>query len=362
MNKISRTYTSQQIEEAICRWSRYLLENKLATDTEVMDVIGESWFKRAKTGIKNAVKGIGKSIASGVKAVGREIHDFFTANKGVSQLMDAVNMLWIDGSGDKDAEKSIKVKENKYAGKLKPEKIKFMLFDGSKVYPVVKFVLSKNKKALAALYDKENSPCATYEQLKKLLEDNKVSGKGRHVTDFVDALVIGKLEDNKARVSESEVILEYDEFSRIDAVVDAMQWSKKTAMTSKNIAKLASLLGIKEKDLDEVKARVKSHFDSERFDFGEEDSEEDAESSKEEKKDVKNKDVKKKDDGKAEDKKSFDSSKNDYSIETSDKQTIGVKDNQFKRVEVDGSYIGLIFDKSKKELKDIEDTRASLKH
>ena len=92
-------------------------------------------------------------------------------------------------------------------------------------------MLSKNKKALAALYSDQNKTPCTFKDLAKLLVDNKVVGNDRKITDFVEALIIGKIEDNDVSFSESEVLDEADDFSRLDAVLDALKWSKKTVLS-----------------------------------------------------------------------------------------------------------------------------------
>ena len=59
---MKKNYTKKQIEEAIDRWSVYLLENRLATAEEVEELLGEGKFRRAIGNIGRAFKKV-KQIA-----------------------------------------------------------------------------------------------------------------------------------------------------------------------------------------------------------------------------------------------------------------------------------------------------------
>lgn len=332
-------YTKRQIKDTICKWSVYLLENKLASEDEVKDMLDEGLFKRAKTYVKNAFKHVGQGIAHGVKAAGLKIHDTFAANAGVKELMNALKQLW---------------KKNK----VKPDKIKFYIFDSKNTFPVEKFVLSKNKKALAALYSDQNKTPCTFKDLAKLLVDNKVVGNDRKITDFVEALVIGKIEDDVS-FSESEVLNEADEFSRLDDVLDALKWSKKTALSQpKNIQKIMALLGIRNENA--LREKIKEHYaekgdDSSISSDGSDDSDEKFDEdpdTADDKKPKKNK--------KELDKEKLAKSENDYLIKTTDDEEVGIKNNPFKNVQIKGNNIGIRFNLSKQDQKARDDLTSAL--
>ena len=43
---MDKKYTKRQIEEAIGRWSAYMLENDIATEEEVEELLGEGKIRR----------------------------------------------------------------------------------------------------------------------------------------------------------------------------------------------------------------------------------------------------------------------------------------------------------------------------
>ena len=340
-------YSKEQIKRSICKWSRYLLENNLLNKDEAEELLGEGLFKRSKTFVKNAFKHVGQGIANGIKAAKLKIHDTFKANDGVKQLMDAIKSLW---------------KEKK----VDASKIKFYIFDSKATYPVAKFVLSKNKKALAALYSKNiKIPCSLVD-LVKLLSDAKVVGNDKKITDFIEALVIGKLEDSEKVVSEMENLDEDDKLSRLDAVIDALGWKENTATRSENARKMMMLLGTK--DINAVKERIKAHFseknlgdDEEKEDKSSKNSKEDSYDSETFDKDEENsKEEKQEKSKKQQDKEKLEEFGNDYLIVTTDGKEVGVMDNPFKNVQVKGTNIGIRFNLSSKDQRAKDDLESAL--
>ena len=327
--------TKQQMCEAICRWSAYLIENNLATDAEVQSVLNEGLFKRAKTFIKNKASGAAKAVADAVKATGKAIHDTFAANDGVKQLVTQISKLRKDD--------------------VAPADIKFYVFDGKNTYAVQKFVLSKNRKALAALYDeqkKKADPCS-YEDFNKLMADSKIidAGKKHKITDFVNSLLIGQIVDEPEIFSEAE-INEAGKFDRLDDVIAAMKWKEKTALDPDNIQKLVVLFGITDKKA--IRDRVKAYFSTKGSDAGDSSS---SDAGSESGSDDFSKDDEPTEDAKpAKDTESV----NDYAIKTTDGDEVGIIDAPFKAVKTKGKNIGLIFGLGKKAQQRKDDIDASL--
>ena len=86
-------HTKQQIGEQICRWTAYLLENKMATKEEIDHILDESIFKRTKAAVKGGLSRIKSGISKVAKGFTRAIHDEFAANPGVKELMKNVHEL-----------------------------------------------------------------------------------------------------------------------------------------------------------------------------------------------------------------------------------------------------------------------------
>ena len=200
-------HTRQQIENTICKWSGYLLENKLASEAEVKQMLGEGLFKRAKTFVKNAFKHVGQGIASGVKKVGLKAHDTFAANKGVAKLMDAVAKLMDKG--------------------VDAEDIKLYISFKKKTYAIVDFALAKNRKTLALLFDDKTKKTKTYEELEQFMLDNEITGDDKQITDFVDSLIIGHIEDDLDALNESKKSAAQQKIAK---VLEVLGWDSKKAL------------------------------------------------------------------------------------------------------------------------------------
>ena len=178
-------HTKEQIENAICKWSTYLLEKKIATSEEIKSILNEGLFKRAMSAIKSGLSSIGRDSAFIDKYVSQKIHDTFAANKGVKKFMQAIKDFYKKGIEFKD----IKI---------------FVYFDKyDKTYPVADFMFSKNKKTLAVLFSDKNDKAKTFADLYKIMKDSGMTGGKKKLSDFTDALVVGKIEGDSAILSES---------------------------------------------------------------------------------------------------------------------------------------------------------------
>lgn len=228
----------QQIENAICKWSRYLLENNLASEKELKNVLNEGLFKRVKTGIKNAVKHAGEKISSTAKKVTLAIHDTFAANKGVKELMDAVSGL---------------LKKTK-TGK----KIKLWVHVNGKTHPVSKFELSSKRNTLALMFDENIQKPLSFEDLDEFLSAEGITGNDKRISDSIDAIICGQVE-HASTVNES---IKSSDVGRIGRVLTALGWNdKKSATKEKNINKILALFGIKPNDenISELKQLIIQH-------------------------------------------------------------------------------------------------------
>ena len=328
-----KKHSKRQIEEAICKWSCYLLEKKLATEHEVENMLGEGLFKRAKTFVKNAFKHVGQGIASGVGTVARKVHDTFAANAGVKEMMQAIKKLLKQG---KDA-----------------DKIKLWLVVDKKQKPIVGFKLSKNKSTLALLFDDKAKDTMTYEDLEEFLSKAGITGDDRKISDFVDALICGQVEDDEIKlVAESVVSNEAD---RIGKVLNAMGWtSTNMALKTNNINNLLALFGIKDtpKDRKEVKKIILAYCNA--ISNASDDNDNDKET---EKTDQNNKSSSQSSDEQAKpddkpahtEEPSKDTQKqslNTCAMKTKDGE-VPVMDNPFKNVLTQGNAIGIVFGMSK---------------
>lgn len=241
-------YTRNQIENAICRWSKYLLESKLASEDEVKHVIGEGFFKRAKT----AIKSLGQHTAKGIKSLATQFHDAFCANKGMAKLMDAVEKIMKKNYRAKDINVYVKIDRT--------------------VYPVVKFTFTKNLKEefqiktprLILVHGKKGEKPQTFKDLLDLTTELGITGgktKKRHITDVVDGIIVAKLPED-GHLDES---IRKNDVSRIRSVLDAMGWKKFSKLNkdakSKRIQKLKVLFSLKDGDENELVELMKTYDD-----------------------------------------------------------------------------------------------------
>lgn len=323
--------TKQQIGEAICRWSAYLLENKMATQEEIDNILDESVFKRAKAAVKGGLSRVGSGIASTAKKFGRAIHDEFAANPGVKELMNNIKELISDKGYD-------------------AEDIKFYVFVKAlkQTFPVADFKLSKNRQTLVLQFKDKSTKPKTYEELHDFLRKSGFDGKKVKISDYVDSLAVGQLEDDIVLESVKEADTE-----RIAKVVSALGWSAKHALTQKSLQKIAALFGIKgDNATADVKEVVKEYFDTK--------SSSDDESEEKNPKDS----GKSSDDDSSSDEfepdfeKSDDNKVNDMLLKTKT-GSIGVMSCPFKEIRVQSNKIGVIFgdkpknDERKKSMKDL---------
>ena len=68
-------------------WSTYMLENKMATEEELAEMLDEGLFKRVVAGAKKAydkTKDIAKDLVDNAK---EKIHDIFKPNAGVMKML-----------------------------------------------------------------------------------------------------------------------------------------------------------------------------------------------------------------------------------------------------------------------------------
>lgn len=293
-------HTKQQIGEAICQWTAYLLENKMATKEEIDHILDESIFKRAKAAVKGGLSRVKSGISKVAKGITRIIHDEFAANPGVKELMKNVHEL---------------LKNNKYDA----EDIKLYVFVKAlkQTFPVADFVLSKNRKTLVLQFKDKNTKPKTYMDLHEFIRKAGIDGKKVKLSDFVDSLAVGQIEDDIVLESVKEADTE-----RIVKVVDALGWSAKHALRSKNLQKLATLFGITgDNAVADVKVVVKEYFDTKSS------SDDDSTYSSEE-----SPDFEKEDENKV----------NDELLNTKSGK-IGVMSCPFKEVRVQNNKIGVIF-------------------
>lgn len=350
-------YTKKQIEKAICKWTSYLLENNMATEFEMKQLIAEGLFKRAKTGIKNIFKGATHGISSVIKATGIAIHDAFAANSGVKDMLTAVKAL---------------IQKGKKASAIRL----FVCVDDNN-YPCAKFALSKNRKTLALVFDdsKKKKPL-TFEDLFQFLKENSIVSKGRKISDFIDSICCGKLSDNNINAEDllAESIKSKD-IERIQKVIISMGWSKNTAKSKAGRSKLMALFNIKDtpENVDSIKDAINQAFDTKNDTLDDSPLEKDEESKDDDSKDKNSKDEdsknnnndKSNDNDESKDEPDF--SKNEpkitinkdtnFALKTKNGEIIAMT-NKFEKAEARGSDVGMFFGlskKAKKDAKDIED-------
>ena len=340
-------HTRQQVENSICKWSGYLLENKLASEAEVKQMLGEGLFKRAKTYVKNAFKHVGQGIASGAKKVGLKVHDTFAANKGVAKLMDAVAKLMDKG--------------------IDAEDIKLYVSFKKKTYAIADFALAKNRKTLALLFDDKAKKTKTYEELEQFMLDNKITGNDKRITDFVDSLIIGQIENGLDSLNESK---KSSAQQKIAKVLEVLGWDSKKALKDDNIENVMNLLGMKNKTT--VAQEIADYYKS-KGEKGVDDptisSDDPASDFRDDKSDSADDDEKDAEED-AEEKPDFDKEENTPKTETmntalmktTDGDTVGVMDNAFLNVLTKGNAIGIMFDMPKAEIEKKKRQRVALKH
>ena len=323
-------HTKQQIGEQICRWTAYLLENKMATKEEIDHILDESLFKQAKAAIKGGASKIGSGISNFVKGTARAIHDYFAPNPGVKELMKNINYL---------------MKDKKYDA----EDIKLYVFikELKDTFPVADFSLSKDKKKLVLMFKDKNTKPKTYVDLHDFLRDAGLTGSKVKLSDYVDSLVVGQIEDDMVLESVKSYYV-----ARINKVIKALGWSKKYALDPKSLNKIVALFGIQGKNaVDQVKDVVKSYFDTQSS------SENSKKSKHDDSDEPEDKDSKDADEEEVDFKKNKDKHVNDTTLETKAGE-IGVMTCPFKQVRTQNNKIGIIFGNktsTEKHKKDMEE-------
>lgn len=234
-------YNKKQIEEAIASWSAYMLENKMINENELRQIIGESWFKKMKSGIS----GVFKNIAAGTKEAAEAIHDFVKPNKGAQQMIDALQKL------------------KQYKSKNKEQQIKFddvnlyAKLGDAEALPIVGFDNVK-KKYLVLLVNPSNAsaqPVKIRDLMQYVVPEFNVK-KNHKITDYVQSIVCAKVNDAvESHLDESEMLFE----SKLSDYIKANKLTKKTALDAKHIAALKKLT----KSSDEkVKKSIEKYFDT----------------------------------------------------------------------------------------------------
>lgn len=222
-------YTQHQISESICYWSRKLLDEGLATEDELRDLIGEGLFRRAIGTVKRGVEGV-KNAATAIKEAPKKLFDrVFKPNAGVVKMRDAINKMSKDGI------------------ELKGVKIYATL--GKSTFPVVDFLL-KGKKSLMLVIDKAVSSAKpkTLAELREFLHDH-LPTKAK-VVDAIDGIYCA--EANK------EVLKALFE-SKLTDYIEKKGLSKEDALKPETVKEIKRLKIMKKKDED-IKAAIEKHF------------------------------------------------------------------------------------------------------
>ena len=313
----------QDINDAICRYSAYLVENNISTPSRLSKMLNESVFKRIKATITGGASRAASAVSKTAKAIGQKVHDEFAANPGVKEMMKAVSGLLKKG--------------------VQPKDIKFFVYreDTKKTYRVAKMVFSKNLKTLAFLYNDEiNKKARTFEDLWQLMQKSGIKGKTTKLSDFTDSLVLGAIDGNDAVVSES---IAEKAISQIAGIAKVMGWKDtKTANKEKNVKRLMAFFGLEDTIenygdmVDAIKTAIGNANPSSNQPTRNDAAANDNNSSQPNTSSSSN------DANSAK-------SENDMLLKTKD-GNIGVMDNAFKSVKVKNNNIGIIFGKKKKQL------------
>lgn len=222
-------YTQHQISESICYWSRKLLDEGLATEDELKDLIGEGLFRRAIGAVKRGVEGV-KNAATAVKEAPKKLFDrIFKPNAGVVKMRDVINKMSKDGI------------------ELKGVKIYATL--GKATFPVVDFLL-KGKKSLMLVIDKAVSSAKpkTLAELREFLHDH-LPTKAK-IVDAIDGIYCA--EANK------EVLKALFE-SKLTDYIEKKGLSKEDALKPETVKEIKRLKIMKKKDED-IKAAIEKYF------------------------------------------------------------------------------------------------------
>lgn len=234
---MDKKYTKRQIEEAIGRWSAYMLENDIATEEEVEELLGEGKIRRGIGNIGRFFKKA-KQVAHNINQWPQKVIDkVFKANDGVKKMLAAMNSFGKSGAKGFD---DIKI----YANITDAE--------GKKTtYPIIELALANKKRALVLLIDKKNrmSKPKTLQELRDFFFANKVNPK-----ENIDAILCGEIPKS---LSES-ILLE----SKLTDYIEKKKWNKKDALKPNAIADINAKVYGKKKGKDYIKTQVEKYFAS----------------------------------------------------------------------------------------------------
>ena len=228
---MNRRYTQKQIEESICRWSSYMLENGMMTEDECKSIIGEGLFRRMVGATKRGIGKVKDAAKAVVNAPKQLIAKIFKPNDGVKKMLMAMNKASKDGVDFKSL--------NIYAS----------LGDAKdKVFPIVGFALMHHKSVLVLLIDSVNkmSKPKSLGDLRQFLFDNKIN-----IKDVIDSIKCGTV----PQVLAESILLERT--SKLVSYLSSKKLTKKAALKPKVLKELMALTKQSE---DKVKASIEKYF------------------------------------------------------------------------------------------------------
>lgn len=223
---MNKEYTKKQLVESMVKWSIYMLEKGMITESEAKELLGEGLFKRAMGAIKRGVNKVKDTYTKTKEATKQALHDMFKPNEGVKKMLVAMQSIVKDG-------------------KVKLDGVKIFATLGDKVLPVKEFAM-KGKRALLLLVDRDDASAKpkTLDELRNYLHD--VLGKAK-VKDAIQGIYCA--EAPKAMLAESKLT---------DYLADK-KLSKEDALKPETLKELKKLT--KQND-EKTKAAVEKYFAS----------------------------------------------------------------------------------------------------
>lgn len=228
---MNRRYTQKQIEESICRWSSYMLENGMVTEDECKSIIGEGLFRRMVGATKRGIGKVKDAAKAVVNAPKQLMARIFKPNDGVKKMLMAMDKASKDGTD------------------LKSLNIYASLGDAKdKVFPIVGFALMHHKSVLVLLIDSINkmSKPKSLSDLRQFLLDNKIK-----IKDAIDSIKCGTV----PQVLAESILLERT--SKLASYLSSKKLTKKAALKPKVLKELMALTKQSE---DKVKASIEKYF------------------------------------------------------------------------------------------------------
>ena len=205
-----------------------MLENDIATEEEVEELLGEGKIRRGIGNIGRFFKKA-KQVAHDINWWPQKIIDkVFKANDGVKKMLAAMNSFGKSGAKGFD---DIKIYANITDAEGKQT-----------TYPIVELALANKKRALVLLIDKKNrmSKPKTLQDLRDFFFANKVNPK-----ENIDAILCGEIPKS---LSES-ILLE----SKLTDYIKRKKWNKKDALKPNAIADINAKVYGKKKGKDYIK-------------------------------------------------------------------------------------------------------------